>query len=175
MLLISRCVLFCLFLSLFALSCAHQPRQRDDVSRLLDSFAATSDEDERTEIVLELYKMDDPRIVAVFRANLSRDASRLHYFIAQYLAKRGEEKALAILNENYFEYPVSSQQWAYSVHAFGQYRYTPAIPNLIKSLQAASLNVVDEAVWSLRQIFPGSPESFGTPEEAVAYFTGRSA
>ena len=166
--------LLCFFLLFNALCCVHQPRPSDDVSRLLGSLAATSDEDQRTEIILELYNIDDPRVVTALDGLLSHKASKQHYYVAQYLAKRGDEKALAILNKNYFKYPVSSQQWAFSVHAFGLYKYTPAVPNLIKSLGAASLNVVDEAVWSLKQIYPGSPESFRTPEEAIAYFTKRS-
>jgi len=90
-----------------------------------------------------------------------------------YLAKRGDKQALEILNENYFEYGVSSVQWADTVQWFGKYKYQPAIPNLIKSLDAASLNLVGAAQSSLKQLFKGPHPTFKTIEEMKIYFNKR--
>ena len=117
-----------------------------------------------------LFGMHSPEITKAFEARLNEKTDEDDYYVAQYLAERGNRRALEILNRNYFQYPVSSWQWSYTAGLFGRFDYRPAIPNLVKSLNAASLNLVSGAASALRLLYPDAPEKFETLEACHTYF-----
>ena len=156
---------------LFGVLSAHAS---DTVGELLSQLSRTQEESDRVLIIMhDLWNLDDSRIEKEFMKRLSPQPTEEAYYVAQYLAKKGNTIALEILNKNYFMYPISSWQWSFTVREFGRHKYAPAIPNLIESLNAASLNVVDEAYLALRVFFPDSPTNFRSLEEMKTYFEKR--
>ena len=146
----------------------------DQVDQLLSQLSHTKDEYDRVHIItFDLWNIDDPRIENEFAKRLSDAPTEEAYYVAQYLAKKGNTKALEILNKNNFKYPVSSWQWSYTLREFGRHKFIPAIPTLIYGLGAASLNVVDEAYKALLVFYPDSPASFQSIEEMKTYFEKR--
>lgn len=146
----------------------------DKVDELLSQLSDAQDESARAHIIaFDLWNIDDPRIEKEFVKRLSPEQTEEAYYVAQYLAKKGNRKALEILNENHFSYPISSWQWSYTLKEFGRQKFTPAIPTLIYYLDAASLNVVDEAFEALLVFYPDSPTSFQSLEEMKTYFKKR--
>jgi len=149
---------------------------RNEIAFLLSSFDTLKDSESRRWLVAGvLGNINDKRIYNAFAARLNDKEEEESYFIANYLAKRGDTNALAILNKHYYRYPIPSWQWSFTVELFGKYRYRPAVSNLVDSLNAASLNVSGAACNALHQIFPDSPRSFKGPTEAEKYFTARLA
>lgn len=117
--------------------------------------------------------IDDLRIYNAFVQRLSDGQDRESYNIAIYLAQRGNAPALATLSRHYFQYPVSSAEWAVACDAFGKFKYMPAASNLVDSLDAASFNLSDAACNALQEMFPGSPKKFTGPSEAEDYYKKR--
>jgi hypothetical protein len=149
---------------------------RHEINFLLSSFDTLKDSESRSWLVAGvLGNINDHRISHALAVRLSDKEDEESYFIANYLAERGNTNALAILNKHYYQYPVPSWQWSVTVELFGKYRYQPAVSNLIDSLDAASLNVSGAACNALHQIFPDSPRNFIGPTEAEKYFTTRLA
>ena len=147
---------------------------RREVSFLLASLDTSTNENVRDWLVSGvLYYIDDRRIYDNFANRLDDKEDEESYYIANYLAKRGNTAALATLNRHYFQYPVSSWQWSYTVELLGKYRYMPATTNLVESLNAASLNLSGAACNALQEIFPDSPRHFTGPAEAKNYYTQR--
>jgi len=144
--------------------------RRKQIAPLIKAFENPLDEDQQLIVAQALFYTDDNRIAPTFKKHISSEINDTMYFCLNYLAKRGDKEALKILNDNYFQYGVSSFQWADTVQWFGKYKYRPAIPNLIDSLNAASLNLVDAAQESLEQIFDGPHPKFKTIEEMKNYF-----
>ncbi len=146
----------------------------DKVDELLSQLSHAQEEYDRVHIIaFDLWNIDDPRIETEFVKRLSPEPTEEAYYIAQYLAKKGNLKALEILKKKHFIYPVSSWQWSYTLREFGRHKFTPAIPTLIYYLDAASLNVVDEAFEALLVFYPDSPTSFQSLEEMRTYFKKR--
>ncbi len=149
-------------------------RERRQTAFLLKEYAELRDGTARDYLVsCVLYQIDDPAIRAAFERRLGDGESEEDYYVANYLAKTGDRRALAVLNSHYFRYPVSSWQWSFTVALFGKHAYLPAVPNLIGSLDAASLNVGWAALESLQEIYPDAPRHFGSRSEARAYFGRR--
>jgi hypothetical protein len=148
---------------------------RREVGFLLDSLNASTNEDVRTRLVSAvLYRIDDSRVYDAFSQRLSDKEDEESYYVASYLAKRGNSAALSTLNRHYFQYPVSSWQWSYTVELFGKFRYMPAATNLVESLDAAaSLNLSAAACDALGEIYPDSPRHFEGPTEAKNYYIKR--
>ena len=97
---------------------------RHEVDFLLASLDASNNEEVRKWLVSGvLYHIDDPRIYDAFTRRLNDKEDEESYYVANYLAKQGNTAALATLNRHYFQYPVSSWQWSYTVELFGKYRY----------------------------------------------------
>lgn len=86
------------------------------------------------------------------------------------LAQDGDPRALAILNENYARYEISSMERADIAEVFGKQRYEPAAEQLAESVGAASMNLGWAAHMSLCAIFPDAARSFPTPEETADYW-----
>lgn len=148
--------------------------RRKEIPTLVSACERSTDAKVRRYLIKRvLYEIDDPRVVESFGRQLGEEEGEDDYFVANYLAKRGNRTALEVLNRHYFKYPVSSLQWAYTVGLFGKYAYRPAIPNLIDSLHAASLNLVEAAIDSLRIFYPDAPEKFAGLDEVQVYFQKR--
>jgi len=147
---------------------------RHEVDFLLASLD-TSTNDYFQEWLLSgvLCQINDRKIYDNFASRLDDKEDEESYYIADYLARRGNTGALATLNRHYYRYPVSSWQWSYTVELLGKYRYKPATTNLVKSLDAASLNVSAAACNGLQDIFPDSPRHFSGPTEAKNYYLKR--
>ena len=136
---------------------------------LVEAFEKPIDKYQQSIVAQTLFYIDDDKM-PVFRRYISPEPNLTMYFCLSLLAKRGDEDALRILNINYYKYPVSSAQWADTVEFFGKFKYRPAIPNLIKSLDSASLNLVDAAEESLERLFEGPHPPFKTIGEMKHYF-----
>lgn len=146
----------------------------DRVDVLLSKLSHTREESERTHIIaFDLWNLNDPKIERDFVKRLSPKTTEEAYYVAQYLAKRGNKDALEILSRNNFKYPISSLQWSYTLKEFARHKFTPAIPTLIDDLDAASLNVVDEAFRALLVSYPDSPTTFASLREMKSYFEKR--
>lgn len=120
------------------------------------------DEPNQENIVMLLYHMGqkkyDERIVRFMRAHLGKDLSRHDFYIALFLAERGDLPALETLSNNCYQYGMSSMDWANGLVQFGKYRYRPAIPCLVWCVNAVSLNAADAAIQSLELFFPKTVE-----------------
>jgi HEAT repeat protein len=144
------------------------------VDFLLTTFNTSTNVEVRRWLAMSvLGEIDDRRIYDDLTNHLTDNEDEESYYVAIYLASRGNKTALATLNRHYFNYPVSSVEWAYAAGLLGKYRYTPATTNLVDSLNAASLNLAAAACNSLQEIFPDSPRDFKGPGEAEAYFRKR--
>lgn len=145
--------------------------RRKDISKMINAFKNPKDSFQKEEMVNVLYQFDDPIISETFKKFInSNELSKTMYYCLNYLAKKGDMAALKILNKNYFGYPVSSLQWSYTVKLFGKYQYKPATDNLIWSLNAASLNLVDAAFKSLYMLYPDAPHDYDSLEDAQKGF-----
>ena len=144
--------------------------RRKQITLLIKAFENPLDEDQQLIVAQALFYIDDNRTASTFKKHISSEINDTMYFCLNYLAKRGDKEALRVLNDNYFQYGVSSSQWADTVQWFGKYKYKPAIPHLIESLDAASLNLVEAAQTSLEQLFDGPHPNFKTIEEMKGYF-----
>lgn len=158
----------------FAEAICDELAARREVGFLLASLNASTNEDVRTCLVSAvLYRMDDDRVYDAFAQHLSDKEDEESYYVASYLATRGNTVALATLNRHYFQYPVSSWQWSYTAEIFGKFKYMPAATNLVESLDAASLNLSAAACNALQEIYPDSPRNFSGPTEAKNYYIKR--
>jgi hypothetical protein len=147
---------------------------RHQVHFLLDELNASNTPEANEWLVSDvLYHIDDRRIYDVFVQRLSDKENRESFYIALYLAERGNIAALATLNRHFYQYQVSSWEWAGACSTFGQYRYMPAVSNLVDCLNAASLNASGASCGALQEIFPGSPKTFYDPSEAEKYYKKR--
>lgn len=150
------------------------PAREAYVREMLYRLAHCDDEEERTAIVgTDLWDVVDKRIDDAYAKRLSRDRTKEAMFVAWRLAKNGNTDALAILAANEFKYPVSSAEWSNVIEVFAAYNYRPAIPALIKNMDAACLNVVDEASAALYVFYPDARKDFKTIDEEQAYFQKR--
>jgi hypothetical protein len=149
-------------------------QQNDKVGILLERLEKSSDETERAEIIgTDLWDESDPRIEKAYVKRLTHGRTAEDLYVAGYLAKRGNRDAVRILNDNYYQYPVSSWEWSYVIQVFAKQKYEPAIPNLIWSLRSASLNLGGAAYTALRVFYPDSPGDLPSPEAAYQYFKKR--
>ncbi len=155
----------------FSLAVCNELAARHEIDFLLQSVHNPQNANIRTLLISSvLYQIEDEKVLTAFRSLLSDTENEDSYYIANYLAKHGDPTAFATLNRHYFQYPVSSWQWSYTVELFGQYKYVPATTNLIESLDAASLNLSGAACHALQQIIPDSPKHFSGPTEARNYY-----
>lgn len=84
-----------------------------------------------------------------------------------HFARSCSHRHLARLRAQWGQYDVPSFAWAEAVGEFGRCKYYPATPELVRSINAASLNVVDAACTSLREMYPNGPDC-SPDEESVA-------
>jgi hypothetical protein len=143
--------------------------ERKDVKLMLEIFDHSKDEGQKQVLMLALTNIDDENIYQELKVRMTQKTDRSMYYCIYYVAKRGDQQALKLLNDNYNKY-VSSWEWAEAVLLFGKYNYKPSIPNLIESLDAASLNLVGAAHNSLEKLFNGPHPDFKTIGETKLYF-----
>ena len=147
---------------------------RHQVKFLLDELNASNTPDAKEWLVPSvLYRIDDRRIYNAFVQRLSEKEDRESYYVALYLAQRGNVTALATLNRHFYKYEIASFEWAEACDTFGKFRYMPAASNLVDCLDAASLNASAAACNALQEIFPGSPKRFLEPTQAEEYYKKR--
>jgi hypothetical protein len=150
-------------------------RKRPD---LLLAAYEKADEGDRYYLVEALYQIDDPKVLDFMRSiafdHLGRgmDDSGT-YFPIDYLARHCDERALARLNRhvNFKRYtPMACLYWAGTVRSFGRCNYRAAAPNLVRSLDAACLNITGAAEEGLKKFFPGACQNpHSIPEEQQCY------
>jgi hypothetical protein len=148
-------------------------RRPGDVQILVEAFATPADSFQQRCVTEVLRTIDDPAVLEAFTRHRCAETDEVSYYCLKYRAQRGDRKALRILNDNYRQYPVSSCEWAETAALFGQFGYEPAIPNLIGSLDAASLNLACAACSSLEKLFPGPHPDLKGPTEAREYLQKR--
>jgi hypothetical protein len=147
---------------------------RREVDFLLASLNAATNEDVREHLVAGvLCRLDDRRIQDAFAVRLGDKEDLVSYYVAAYLAKRGDPAALATLNRHYYRYPVSAWQWSFAVATFGEFKYAPAATNLVTSLDEASPSIAAAAAGALRALYPDAPKHFDGPAETRAYYLKR--
>jgi len=150
--------------------------RRRDVETMLNLVEHPTDEYQQRMMIEALYEIDDPRIQKYFERYASADITWPMYLCQNYLAERGDVGALKTLNDNYFKYPTSSAQWACTVALFGKFNYEPAIPNIIETIDAVSLNLASASIESLKQFYPKEKYPDMAPaEEWQEYFRGLQA
>lgn len=147
--------------------------KRKETDLLIRVFKNPKDEAQQEYVALALCYLDDDKIEPVFSNYISDTTTRTMYFCLKYLAKRGDIRALKILNDHFHQYPVSSADWAEIVQYFGKYKYEPAIPNIIACLDTFSLNLVDAAQQAIEHFFTGPYPEFKSLEQMQAYFQKR--
>jgi hypothetical protein len=158
----------------FQLNICNELLARHQVNFLLDALNASNTPDANAWLVSGvLYHIDDRRIYDAFVARLGDNEDRESYYIALYLAKRGNMTALATLNRHYFQYPVASFEWEGAVAAFGKFRYMPAATNVVWTLNAANLGLAGTSCDTLQKMFPDSPREFIGPTAAENYYKKR--
>jgi hypothetical protein len=149
--------------------------KRVALEELLEALRRSHDSAQRQAITDILYSREDARIAATFRSLLGDGEDRAAYWMACYLAERGDERALAALNKSYHSWPVSSLEIATATRLFGDRFYYPAAPRLIDSLNAASLNLADAALKSLLKLYPGAkPDDIDSIAHAQSHFRNRA-
>jgi HEAT repeat protein len=149
--------------------------ERRQTEFLVNAYRQSSNESVRGYLATRgLYQIDEPSVLELFRSRLSEKEDEEACYITIYVAETGDTKALEILNRHYFQYPVSSWQWADTVELFGKFGYRPAIPNLVDSLNAASLNLACAACASLKQLYLDAPRELSGPTSAREYFSKRA-
>lgn len=124
-------------------------------------------------IVMNLLSdIQDERILETYKQLMNEELDRYMYYIVLYVAKTGDTKALDILNKNYYQYGISSSEWAEAIKLFGRFRYEPAVPNMVASFQSVSVNVIEASVESLEQIYPDSKkfDEFDTLDDMQNYW-----
>ncbi len=144
---------------------------RAPVPTLMAAFNGPKNPYRRARILGILCHIDDARVAALMRTCASAEREEEPYYCTMYLAKHGDTTALAVLNQNYYAYPISSWEWSYAVALFGTFRYRPATANLLESLDAASLNVVFAADSALRELYPKGPKGQWPPDSLKAHWT----
>lgn len=131
---------------------------------LLISAYDKADDDHRYHLVKALYQIDDPKVLTFMRSIAFEHLGRGMddegtFFPLDYLARHCDERALARLNRhvNFKRYtPMAGLYWAGTLKSFGQCDYRPSAANLVRSLDAACLNITGEAEQGLRRFFPAA-------------------
>ena len=151
---------------------------RNHPDLLIAAYDKSDDDDHRYHLVRALWQIDDPRVLTFMRSiafehlghGMDSDET---YFPLDYLAQHCDQRALARLNRhvNFKRYtPMACLYWAGTIRSFGQCNYREAAPNLVRSLDAACLNITGRAEEGLRKFFPGVCQNpYSIEEEQRCY------
>jgi hypothetical protein len=163
-----------------SLEYSEKAKIRDELSRrrqvhlLLRSYDTSKDDCQKEWIVEALYQMGKSKshtITKFMRSIAGSETDKKTWLALEYLAREGDEKALATLSQNCYKYEIPSFAWGETLVLFGKYKYIPAAPCLIRSIGSAA---GEQALEGLRLLFPNSPANFQSDDEAKSYFEKRS-
>jgi len=157
--------------------------KRHETDLLIQKYGFDSDPLVRGGIELVAYRSKSATAASylrhVFQEKLD-DGDHL-YWPAMYLGKSCDQLALAYLNPGIHSksiadnFSVSSMQFSYTVALFGKCHYRPAIPYMAQiAMFAASLNLVDAADTSLRELYPYAPKRFSSLDREQKYWCDRA-
>jgi hypothetical protein len=146
---------------------------------LLISAYSGADQHQRYYLVRALSMINKPRVLEFMRPiafeNLpaGQDNDDV-FFPLDYLAQRCDQRALARLNRrvNFDKsFPMGCIYFAPTVEAFARCNYRAAAPNLVLSLDAACLNIIDAAEEGLHKFFPHACKQAHSIEEQQRCYT----
>lgn len=146
--------------------------RRGNPNTLMDSYRYEQSPARRSGIEHVAYHFDTPQVLAFMREVFTRklDDGEGLYYPANYLAKRCDSEALKLLSTGQAR-GQGCLQFQSTVETFGRCKYRPAIPYLVSSaLMDMCGNIADAAVNDLRMLYPGSPQTFDSPEAAQAFY-----
>jgi len=136
---------------------------------LFDLFERTSDEFQQAWIMDVLSQMRAPAADSFFHRYVHGKTGEMSTYLAlKYFALVCDQEALHILNKHYFQYQVSSREWATIVGSFGECKYKPAVPHILETVTAALLNLGYASHLSLLAMYPDAKIEFGDPVETRA-------
>jgi hypothetical protein len=138
--------------------------RRHPIERLATIFRLTTDDVQQYAMLEVLEHLGSPESEAALRSLATRATERANFLANLHFARRCDRAALANLNARYRAYPVSSVQLASAAKAFGDCDFKPAIPNLVDSVDAASMNLGWDAHLSLQKMYPDAKIDTSTPE-----------
>jgi hypothetical protein len=127
--------------------------QRHAVTPLLTALAVATDYAQTRAMIAALRLMHDANADAGLRQFLSGADTR-NYLVAMSFGADCDTQALAALSRNYALYSVSSAQRAGIADIFGKCDYEAAVPNLLATLHAASVNLGEASFLALGKIYP---------------------
>jgi hypothetical protein len=147
-------------------------RRRGHLTQFLAQYGSTTNPDIRDGLEHLAYNSHSPAARSYLNRNFNKhlDDGEDLYWPAKYLAKECVPAALQYLSNTSHRFGISSYELSTSVVFFGRCHYRPAIPFILTyALDAASLNLVDSAVSSLRVFYPNAPK-FSSLEEEQHWF-----
>ncbi|MHC5212613.1 MAG: hypothetical protein ACYTG2_18015 [Planctomycetota bacterium] len=145
--------------------------RREDCLLVLEAFERPVSAAQEEWIARAVAGWSEPEVLGALKARALAGRSTTDWLCLDTLAARGDERALFLLNANFFRFGCSSVEWSDTIRHFGTFRYSPAVPNLIDALDAASLNVGGAALEALGRIFPGPHPELRQIATAQEYFT----
>jgi hypothetical protein len=149
----------------YTLSVEQELASRHAHRELLAVFENTEDEAQRAWVIDALGRMRSPEVDAALRRFISRQREERPYLALKYFSLACDPEALRILNQNYFQYSVSSAEWATIVRSFGACKYKPATSHLVESVNAMMIELGYASHRSLLAIYPGAAIEFRDPLE----------
>lgn len=143
--------------------------KRSPYRDLFDLFERTSDDFQQAWIMDVLSQMRAPAADSFFHRYLHGKTDEMTTYLAlKYFALVCDQEALGILNKHYFQYQISSREWAAIVGSFGECKYKPAVPHILETVTAAALNLGYASHLSLLAMYPDAKIEFGEPVETRA-------
>ncbi len=131
---------------------------------LIDIFERTTDEFQQAWIVDVLAQTRLPAADSVLRRYIHGATDEPTTYLAlKYFGSVCDQEALRILNKHYFQYHTSSMEWASIVRSFGECKYKPAVPKLVETVSAASMNLGYASHLSLLDMYPDAKIDFRDP------------
>jgi len=147
----------------YTLSIEEEIAKRRPYKALSYIVGRTTDEVQQAWIADALANMRGREADAVLRPYVSGSRDGTAYFALKYFARACDSKALGILNRNYFRYQTSSREWATIVRSFGECKYKPAVPNLVRTVSAMMIDLGYASHLSLLAVFPNAKIEFRDP------------
>lgn len=145
--------------------------RRKPIPALLRAFQNPADivQLESTERVLS--RIGTPIVDSALRLDARPDSSERAFFALKYFAERGRCWALDSLSHSWRQYAVSSADWASIVDLIGKYRFYPAAPQLVATIDVASVTLGNAAQEALAKLFSNASPGLLPPDQASAYWS----
>ncbi|HEY6971364.1 MAG TPA: hypothetical protein VJA94_19300 [Candidatus Angelobacter sp.] len=149
----------------YALSVERELASRHAYRELIAVFKSTEDEVQQAWVIDTLSQMRSPEVDAGLRRFISEKKEERSYLALKYFSLACDPEALRILTRNYFQYSVSSEEWATIVRSFGQCKYKPATARLVETVDAMMIDLGYASHQSLLAIYPDAGIEFRNPLE----------